>query len=298
MFALGAVPGTDAPKATLPVTGAIGTATFPGLANGYYFATYLLNGGSFEPSDRLAFQVGDHLGTIQIDKAAYGLGEPIAVTFQNGPGTPKDWLGIYKKGVDPQSGYLERYVYVDGNRNGTATFDTTNVPKAPGDYFVVLFTNDSYTEVSNRVAFSVAGAADATIHTVASITASSVDQTASVPAQAGATYAWTVQGGVLTSAANGSSITFHAGSGDAVTLSVQVTSLSGGMASATVTIPVVPVNLDLDGDGGADPLDLATFIKAFGGHQGDAVYKAGADLNADGTVDDADLRIFLAELDK
>ncbi len=47
---------------------------------------------------------------------------------------------------------LVDYLYVAGKPAGSVTF-TTDIPE--GEYFVALYINDSYTEVSNRVAFRV-----------------------------------------------------------------------------------------------------------------------------------------------
>ena len=51
------------------------------------------------------------------------------------------------------------YTYFDGLPEGSTTIPDENLPTEPGAYFIVMFTNDSYSEVSNRVSFVVEGTA-------------------------------------------------------------------------------------------------------------------------------------------
>ncbi|MFQ3576729.1 MAG: T9SS type A sorting domain-containing protein, partial [Cytophagales bacterium] len=97
------------------------------------------------------FQVGDTIATISTDKLIYNLGDLISVNFENGPGIAKDWIGIFDQGADPNIDPLVNYVYFDGKATGSVNFESDNVPTKTGQYFVVMFTNDSYNEVSNRV---------------------------------------------------------------------------------------------------------------------------------------------------
>jgi len=58
--------------------------------------------------------------------------------------------------------------------------------------------------------------------------------------------------------------------------------------------PIVAArSTDLDGNGAVDVLDMAVLAKACFSRTGEARFKACADLNDDGTVDDLDLRIWL-----
>ncbi len=161
IYKIGNTPEPGSHSASQFVTGLNGTATFPDLDKGYYFATYLLNNAYFEPGERVFFSVGDTISEISTNKPVYNLGEEIVVYFSDGPGTPKDWLGIYADDADPQVDYLYSYEYVDGQPAGEAMFtnddpNASNIlPDTVGEYFVCLFINDSYTEVSNRVYFSV-----------------------------------------------------------------------------------------------------------------------------------------------
>lgn len=154
LFPSSAKPGEGVPlqRQAVPKVGH-GELSFQGLEKGYYTAGYFLKGGLSEPGARCFFQVGERIGTVQLDRAEYRLGEKIQVTFSKGPGQPKDWVGIYRKGADPQRDYLVTYAYVDGRAEGTLSLPPDKVPGEPGEYFLALFTSDSYTEVSNRSYF-------------------------------------------------------------------------------------------------------------------------------------------------
>lgn len=135
-----------------------GTLNFPDLPKGFYFADYFLDGGYFGIGERILFSVGEEIGEVSMSKEVFKLGEEIPVDFQNGPGTPKDWMGLFKRGDDPGVDALTAYLYVNGDTNGMVTFSLPDLP--PGDYFVALFIDDSYTAVSNRLAFKIAGNED------------------------------------------------------------------------------------------------------------------------------------------
>ena len=81
----------------------------------------------------------------------------------------------------------------------------------------------------------------------ADVTAGQGGYTASVPAQAGSTYAWTVTGATVTAGADSDSITFTAGTGGTAGFSVVVTnaagtaSAPGTASSAIVAAPAAPV---------------------------------------------------------
>lgn len=168
IYKMGDVPGQDIPLHTHPVAGAAASYNVTGLPLGFYFVTYFINIDNYlEIAPRVQFQVGDTPATLVTDKLVYNLQEPIVCTHSNGVGHPKDWLGIFNLGDDPNVDPLIGWKYVGGVTAGTTTmsvwdFTGTNneIPQTPGDYFVVLFTNDAYIEISNRVEFEVVGSVD------------------------------------------------------------------------------------------------------------------------------------------
>ena len=84
---------------------------------------------------------------IVADKAQYNVNENIQVTYTNGTGNTKDWIGIYKKGVIPGSGTTSTtWKYVTG-ASGVLNFTLTTA----GEYFIGYFSNDGYTEIASRI---------------------------------------------------------------------------------------------------------------------------------------------------
>jgi hypothetical protein len=152
IYRVGQLPALDSPTQFRVTATASGTATFAGLAKGYYYATFIVNAGDFEIIERLPFSVGDRIGTISMPSIALAINQDFTVTFSNGPGVPKDYLGVFRLGSTPGVDQLVTYSYVGGLPQGSVTI-TENLPQ--GNYFVALFTNDSYTEVSNRIDFAV-----------------------------------------------------------------------------------------------------------------------------------------------
>ncbi|MFD0964731.1 fibronectin type III domain-containing protein [Pseudofulvibacter geojedonensis] len=163
IYKVGTAPATGTYTSWQYVNNANGTQTYSNLPKGYYYATYHLKNGYSEIGERIYFQVGTQITTITTNKTEYELNENITVSFTDGPGKEKDWLGIYKNGENPGTDQLFTYKYFGGLANGVTTIDDSagtsgqpnQVPDTTGDYFIVMFTDDSYNEVSNRVYFSV-----------------------------------------------------------------------------------------------------------------------------------------------
>ncbi len=155
IYRIGQTPGSGSPSVQWSyVTTAAGNLNFANLPKGYYFAAYLVNDGYFEIAERIAFSVGTEIATASCP-TVWSPGTPFVVNFSNGPGIPKDYIGIFRQGSTPGvgvDGTLVDYLYVGGQTTGYVTFQNT---PAPGNYFAGLFTNDSYTNVSNLVNFSV-----------------------------------------------------------------------------------------------------------------------------------------------
>lgn len=159
IYKVGHVPGPVPSTQWEYVSGPEGTMIFSGLADGYYFAEYLLEDGYDSAGSRVFFQVGSQITQLAINKTIYNLNENIIATWTDAPGIIKDWLGIYPEGIENPDDNFVSYTYFDGLPEGSATIPDENLPTEPGAYFIVMFTNDSYTEVSNRVSFVVEGTA-------------------------------------------------------------------------------------------------------------------------------------------
>jgi hypothetical protein len=162
LYKVGMTPGVVGSVQWSYVSGAAGSRTFNNLPKGYYFAAYLLQDQYAEAGERIFFSVGDTIAQLVIDKSIYNLGEYIVATWTDGPGIPKDWLGVYQAWKNPNIDALDQYTYFGGVPEGAITLKDTLVPTVPGNYFVVMFTNDSYNEVSNRCYFTMVEGGSAT----------------------------------------------------------------------------------------------------------------------------------------
>ena len=157
VYKVGTVPSAVTSPKWAYVTGANGTYTFSGLPKGYYYAQYFLEDGYTAIGNKIFFQIGDDITQLMINKTIYNLNENIMATWTDSPGIVKDWLGIYHKNDNPNIDPLVSYTYFNGVANGNAEIPDDKLPTEPGSYFIVMFTDDSYNEVSNRVEFEVVG---------------------------------------------------------------------------------------------------------------------------------------------
>ena len=137
------------------VTTASGSKTFNNLPKGYYYAEYYLQNGYNAIGNKVFFKVGDIVTELWLNKPIYDLGEQITASWTDAPGIVKDWLGIYHEGDNPNVNPLVSYTYFDGIAQGSKVIASAELPTQTGNYFMVMFTNDSYNEVSNRVSFQV-----------------------------------------------------------------------------------------------------------------------------------------------
>ncbi|PSK95216.1 fibronectin type III domain-containing protein [Taibaiella chishuiensis] len=153
VYKIGMTPGGPASVKWTYITATNGTYNVTGLQKGYYFATYMLRDQYFEAGPRTFFSVGDTITTLTTNKTTYNLGEYISATWVDGPGNPKDWLGIYADTANYDN--FVSYTYIDGHPSGGRNIPDSSMPQQVGNYFIVMFTNDSYDEVSNRVYFQM-----------------------------------------------------------------------------------------------------------------------------------------------
>ena len=155
IYKVGQTPGGPASTLWQYVNATSGSITFSGLADGYYFAEYFLQDGYSSIGNKVFFQVGEQITQLAINKTIYNLNENIIATWTDAPGIIKDWLGIYHEGDDPNVDELVSFTYFEGLTEGTTVIPDDKLPTETGDYFIVMFTNDSYNEVSNRISFVV-----------------------------------------------------------------------------------------------------------------------------------------------
>ena len=136
------------------VTNSSETLNVTGLPKGYYTAKYYFQGNEVL-GNPFFFQVGDTITHLILDQPVYNLGSNMIATWTDAPGIVKDWLGIYHEGDDPNADPLVIYSYFNGVAFGSQTLTDTLLPTNPGDYYIAMFTNDTYTEVSNKFHFTI-----------------------------------------------------------------------------------------------------------------------------------------------
>ena len=282
-----------------------GSATFDGLAKGYYFASFFVNDGYFEIIERIPFSVGDRIATLSMSDTSLDPGQDYSISFSGGPGIPKDYIGIFKLGATPGVDKLVTYYYVDGKATGTVGV-TEDLPE--GSYFMALFTNDSYTEVSNRVEFTVGNATLPPPQPTLSISKTQYLDTEAVavswanmpgnakdwvgiykagqtPGQAGS-LRWTYLSG---SSGNWSTAALPSGS-YYVALFVNDTYTE---AAPRVSFKVIKPG-DINGDGKVDLLDRDVQRAAMGSCFGSARYVIAANFDSDACITQNDYKLWYA----
>lgn len=129
-----------------------GTVTFPGgLTQSGNWVVYLLLNDAYTKVATNLFTVLESTAPYAASlHPTYAPGEPIVVSFTNGPANPKDWIGIHHRGQTPGPNAPSRvWLYVDGTgtgstglSHGTITFPA-GLPE--GEYTVNFLENDGYT---------------------------------------------------------------------------------------------------------------------------------------------------------
>ena len=97
--------------------------------------------------------------SLAVGSEVYAMGEPVKVTFAEGPGNPKDWIGIYRPDMIPGSAAAPAWAYVNGYKTagkgrtgGTLVFDDV-LPA--GNYVARFFENDGFDQFASAT-FSIA----------------------------------------------------------------------------------------------------------------------------------------------
>jgi len=92
---------------------------------------------------------------LESDYDNYGKWEEISISFSGGPGNPKDWVGLYKRGMIAGEESSIAWFYVNGTRvsgegakSGVLNF--TDGLAEPGIYEARFFENDGYKELAKK----------------------------------------------------------------------------------------------------------------------------------------------------
>jgi Endonuclease/Exonuclease/phosphatase family len=162
---------TGSPVVTEDVSGSSGAfdVDTAGLDPGGY--EVVLSGGDGDELARVAFWVRDPNARIEVstDRASYGVGEPIVVSWTDGPANRWDWIGVYEAAkADPKVDYYLIWNYVGLHAAGTVppsvagsmTLDETAMgnpwPLPPGRYVVHYLVTDRYRSIGSAT-FEVSG---------------------------------------------------------------------------------------------------------------------------------------------
>jgi acid phosphatase type 7 len=129
-----------------------GNIDFAGLPAGYYFTAYFLENGYIEACERVVFSVGSDLAKVNTDETNYYSGQPIKVTFENGPGTSKDWIGLFRQNAPPGTPPLVDRQFIENQQAGNLSF---NKFLDPGEYYSAMYINNSSVRISNKAIFTI-----------------------------------------------------------------------------------------------------------------------------------------------
>jgi endonuclease/exonuclease/phosphatase family metal-dependent hydrolase len=155
---------TSSPALTEDVTESLGTfdVDSSNLEPGGYDAV-LVDGDGSEVA-RVAVWVRDPNAQIEVstDAGTYGVGEPIVVSWTDGPANRWDWVGVYRAAkADPKVDYYLLWNYaglhaagaVPPSTSGSMTLDETAMgnpwPLPPGRYVVHYLVTDRYRSIGN-----------------------------------------------------------------------------------------------------------------------------------------------------
>lgn len=127
---------------------------------GNYILRFFKNDGYETIAQDVHFTVSSgtsNTPTLTLDKTAYEPGETATVRFNNGPGNPKDWIGLYKESTTGKSYLAWEYVNdsqtsTKGIRNGIVHL---KLPIEAGNYFVRFYENNGYSPLGSDVHFTV-----------------------------------------------------------------------------------------------------------------------------------------------
>jgi endonuclease/exonuclease/phosphatase family metal-dependent hydrolase len=111
----------------------------------------LLDGGGSEIARSAVWLAGADGTVLRTDRPTYRKGQPVAVSWTAAPGNKWDWIGIYRKGADPNIAYYKQWAYTGASVAGEHVFSR---PLPPGDYDAHLLVDDSYASVGS-VTFTV-----------------------------------------------------------------------------------------------------------------------------------------------
>ncbi|HUS35038.1 MAG TPA: hypothetical protein VM680_06765 [Verrucomicrobiae bacterium] len=150
-----------------------GTVTFDtGLAIPGKWVAYFLENDDYTVLAQDAFEVvvtGNGVVTITPDHQHYLPGQPINISFDGGPGNPKDWIGVYRPGQRPGGPNSTDWRYVNDTQTSTVGLSSGDITLDNGltgpDHWVgYFFLNDLY-PIAGNTEFDVLDATSPLVQT-------------------------------------------------------------------------------------------------------------------------------------
>jgi len=246
------VPAPDTRITTAsPVTaGSVGlVATVPNLSGATY--TWSVQGGTITSgaaSQAMYYKAGAS-GPIKLSctvKNAYGITATGSATVNALPVPEATSLTASKAAISRGSSaellpvFANGTGFLDQGIGGVSSGQIVVVAPVVTTTYTLKVMNSAGTTATKTVTISVVSAPDATISAASSVTSGATSQSASVPNMTGATYAWSIQGGTITSGGTGRTVYYTAGTGSALALMCTVTSPAGITATGTANISIIP----------------------------------------------------------
>lgn len=154
--------GPDA--ASYDVTGADGTLDLAtgGLSPGTYAVELTTADGQVVGTNELALRARDAEVLVSTDARRYASGDPITVSWTDGPANRWDWIGVYRSGAaDPERDSYLVWAYTGGHDAGALPPTTSGSlvvgrdhqgrpwPLPPGRYVVHYLLTDEYTSAGS-----------------------------------------------------------------------------------------------------------------------------------------------------
>lgn len=153
IFAAGETPGASGVRSATyqnaaGTSGSLDFSVDTSLPTGSYRIHFLARGGYTALAPAVSLAVADHVLTLSSTKLRQG--STLSVSYETSTPHPANWIGIYDAATTPAPGVPRGgWAYARG-QSGTVEFDLDAATFAAGQWYVYLFSNDSYERLLPR----------------------------------------------------------------------------------------------------------------------------------------------------
>lgn len=145
----GAIEDAVAVRATPAASPDDGTVRFDTHAFGVGVFDAVLVGGSGRELSRNRFWIKPSGAQTRLStsRAVYERGEPVTIGWLWAPGNRFDWIGLYRRGADPNIAYYKGWFYTKASIQGRDVYSKEDPgiwPLKPGYYSVYVLLDDGY----------------------------------------------------------------------------------------------------------------------------------------------------------